>query len=276
VPVGPLIARDLVEHVITRSVRDTAAVLDVIAGAMPGDPYTAPPPARPYRDEVGADAGRLRIGVRTEAFAGFGAPAAECVAAVEAAAALLVELGHDVAEGAPSGIDDPALTDAFLPCFASWVADDVATLERMGGEPVHDDDVEPATWALAELGRSVPAVQFLEGLERLRAIGRAVCAWWDEGNDLLLTPTLVEPPPVLGRFDDGGVEAIRFAAYTIPFNVSGQPAVSLPLHWTHDGLPVGVQLVAAPWREDVLLRVAAQLEAARPWADRRPPVFAGS
>ena len=147
--------------------------------------------------------------------------------------------------------------------------------------PVHQDDVEPLTWALAEAGRAATAADFLDARAKMQATGRGVAGWYEEGFDLLLTPTLAEPPPPLGSFDSpadnplhGLFRAAALVPFTPPFNVTGQPAVSLPLHWNADGLPIGVQLVAPVGREDVLLRVASQLEVAAPWADRHPQVSA--
>jgi amidase len=142
-------------------------------------------------------------------------------------------------------------------------------------------DLDPLNWAMAELGRQVSVAQYLETVEWIHGFTRRLAAWWTQGRDVLLTPTLPEPPPPLGYFKPdpaeptlAGLRAGGFACFTSPFNMSGQPAISLPLHWTEGGLPVGVQLVAAYGREDVLLRLAAQLEQATPWIDRRPPIHA--
>lgn len=270
------------EHVLTRTVRDTAGVLDAVAGPGTGDPYTAPPPERPLRDEVGRDPGRLRIGCRTEQREGRGAPHAECVAAVEATAGLLEELGHDVEDDAPAALDDARLGEGFGTMFPAVIARDLERWSDRLGRTVEPDELEPMNRVLAELGRGVTASQWLRGLEAVQAYARDVCAWWEEaGHDLLVTPTLPDLPPRLGELgpDQDGMELLvkvgGWAGFTLPFNVTGQPAVSLPLHWSEEGLAVGVQLVAAPWREDVLLRVAAQLEAVRPWRDRHPTVSAG-
>jgi amidase len=274
---GGLVAR----LAVTRSVRDTALVLDALHGLMPGDPYDAPAPTRPYAQEVGADPGRLRIGVRTTSPVSGVAVDPECVAATENAARLLESLGHDVTPAVVDGLDDEGLIAAFFPCFASWVAADLVELEALCGDPVGPDDVETATWELAQLGRSITALDFLAGMEGLNTYRRRVAEWWVAGNDLLLTPTIPMPPPLLGKYrenpDDpeaGGLMAAATIPFTVPFNATGQPAISLPLHYTASGLPVGVQLVAAYGREDVLIRVAAQLEQAAPWADRRPGIAA--
>jgi amidase len=269
------------EGVVTRSVRDTAALLDAVAGRMPGDPYSAPPPGRPYRDEVGAAPGRLRIGFRTAPPGGMGATHPEAVTAVTRTAELLASLGHHLDAASPDALDDPEVAGHFSAMYATNTAWMLDTLATYAGRPVTADDVDPLNWALAELGRACPAPQLLESMNWLHGYTRRLASWWENGFALLLTPTLPAPPPPLGTFRPDpadplgtGFKATAFAAFTLPFNASGQPAISLPLHWTADGLPVGVQLVAPYHGEDVLLRVAAQLEEARPWADRRPPVHA--
>lgn len=269
-------------HVVTRTVRDSAAVLDVLHGYETGDWYTAPPPARPYADEVGADPGRLRIGVRTAAPFGAATVDAECVAAVENAARLLESLGHSVVEAAPAGLDDIALVAAFGAVMQTAVRAQLADLAAELGRPVTADDVEPMTWMMYEQGAGLDAAGYAATVAAMQRSVRGMVDWWcDDGFDLLLTPTCAEPPPRVGDVgdqSDGGLNAsarsLPFAIFTAPFNVSGQPAVSVPLHTTAAGLPVGVQLVAAPFRDDVCLQVAAQLEAAAPWADRRPAIHA--
>lgn len=273
----------VVRHVLTRSVRDSAAVLDVLAGEMPGDPYAAAPPARPFASEVGADPGRLRIGVHTRSPGGRVETDPSCVEAADDAARLLESLGHTIEPAVPAAFDEPDLMSKFATIVTTWVVRDLEEIARRAGRAVGPADVEPLTWIYSEMGRAHTAAEYVEAVDAMHAWSRRVLAWWhgDDAYDLLLTPTMAEPPPVLGDVappaDDplrGAARATPFAAYTAPFNVTGQPAVSVPLHWSSAGLPIGVQLVAASGREDVLLRVAAQLESARPWADRRPPVHA--
>jgi amidase len=287
VSVGPDVAESwaglVVRHVVTRSVRDSAAVLDAIAGEMPGDPYTAPPPARPFAAEVGVEPGRLRFGLRTQApsFAGVETHA-DCVAAAEDAARLLESLGHEVVPMPFPEIDDPGVMEDFVLMMGAWVATDVDDLAALIGKTPTPDDIEPGTWMYAELGRTVTATQYLHGLEQLRQWSRRVArSWLDAGIDALLTPTLTIPPPELGQMassTDGSTGdlglAAAMAAFTAPFNVTGQPAMSVPLAWNPDDLPIGVQVVAPTYREDLLLRLASQLEAARPWAERVPPIHA--
>jgi amidase len=269
------------EGVVTRSVRDTAALLDAIAGRMPGDPYSAPPPRRPWCEEVGAEPGRLRIGFRTSPPGGMGFVHPEAVCAVERTAALLTSLGHHVDDASPTALDDGEVARHFSTLYATNAAFMLDLLGTLTGRTITADDVDPLNWALAALGRACSAPQLLEAISWIHGYTRRVAAWWEDGFDLLLTPTLPEPPPPLGTFrptpDDpmtAGLKATAFAAFTLPFNATGQPAISLPLHWSADGLPVGVQLVASYDGEDVLVRIAAQLEAASPWADRRPPLHA--
>ncbi len=269
------------EHVVTRSVRDTAAVLDATHGMNPGDPFTAPTPTRPFLAEVGAAPGTLRIGLMTEAPMESVPVHADCVEATQAAGRLLESLGHRVEISHPKALDDPDYTGHFITNWASGAAWNLDFWSRRTGREITETDVEPLTWALAELGRSTTAPQWLWAREWLQLNSREVASWWADGFDLLLTPTIAEPPPLLGSFESppdnplhGLFRAAEVVPFTPPFNVSGQPAISLPLHWNADGLPIGVQLVAAFGREDLLLRVAAQLEVAQPWAGRRPPVHA--
>lgn len=284
VPSGPewgdVFAGLVCELALTRTVRDTAAVLDAVAGPAPGDPYAAPTPARPFADEVGADPGRLRIGVQSEAFGATVVTHPDCVVATEAAATLLESLGHLVEPTHVDALDAPEFVEAFLLVWAAGIGADVDHYwaEKLG-RPIGPDEVEPLTWTLVEAARAANAADFLDAHRKLQTISRRVAQWYEGGFDLLLTPTLAEPPPVLGEFDSppenplhGLLRAAALVPFTPPFNVSGQPAISLPLHWNEDGLPIGVQLVAPYGREDVLLRVAAQLEEAAPWAQRRPPV----
>lgn len=268
-----------VEGAVSRTVRDTAAFLDVIEGQMPGDPYTAPPPSRPYREEVGADPGRLRIGLMTVAPAGATMVASDCVAATEDAGRLLASLGHDVVAAHPAALDEMETFQHFGIMFATSTTRILDAVGELLGRSLVQDDVEPFNWALAEMGSVVSARDYLRTVDWLFGYTRRVASWWADGWDLLLTPTLPEPPWTLGGFHGidpmlAGLRAQSLCAFTGPFNMTGQPAISLPLAWNDAGLPIGVQLVAAYGREDALLRVAAQLEAARPWAGRRPPISA--
>jgi amidase len=275
------------EHVVCRTVRDSAAFLDIIAGPMPGDPYVAPAPRRPFRDEVGADPGRLRIGLMTAAPGTLAVVAPECVVAVQRTAEVLESLGHHVEVAHPAALDLPDWSAHFISLWSAGVALGLDSWSARVGAVIGADDVEPLTWMLAEMARALPTAALLRSLDWLLRTTRLVAEWWEppEGSrrfDLLLTPTLAEPPVLLGTFDSppdnplaGLMRAASFTPFTPPFNVTGQPAISLPGTQTRQGLPIGVQLVAAYGREDVLLRVAAQLEDADPWANRCPPISFG-
>jgi amidase len=271
--------------VVSRTVRDTAGILDAVHGPMPGDPYVAPPPSGPYLQDVGADPGRLRIGFTWAAPDPTIETHAECVAAVQGAAEVLSSLGHDVGEGRPEVWDDEAagaeFSAAFVNAFATWTANDLQSLEAMTGSPVTEQGVEAGTWAAAEIGRTITGAQYIAATTVFNRFTRRMASFWAEGHDLLLTPTLPEPPLLLGQMgaapDNPLAGLFRSASvvpFVAPFNTTGQPAISLPLHWSADGLPIGVQLVAAPGREDLLIRVAAQLEQAAPWVDRVAPIHA--
>ncbi len=297
-PTGPIqgqLWRGLVvEHVLTRSVRDSAAALDVLRGPDPGAPVAAPPPERPYLEEVGRDPGRLRIGFTTEPFLS-GSVHPACVAAVEDAARLLESMGHQVVEARPP-VDGPAVARAFLTMVASELAADLEEARIRVGRPPRSDELEGPTRALALLGAGLPARAYATAIRTLERLGRSSAPFFLE-HDLLLTPTLATPPPphgslgpsawerrlmgLLGTLGSGRVvrlsglldqaadDAFDFIPWTPISNATGQPAMSVPLSW-HQGLPVGIHLVARYGAEDVLFRLAGSLEEARPWFHRLP------
>lgn len=263
-----------VEHCVSRSVRDTAVLLDAVRGPGVGDTVIAPAPERPYAEELGADPGRLRIGL-LDTHPGGDAVHDDCGRAVRAAAALLEGLGHTVEVDHPSVLGDETLQQKFMALWATQMAMGLRAFAERIGRELTVDDVEPVNWAQAEYAARLSAVDYAAAVAASHRFRRDVQQWWADGWDLLLTPTLAEPPPVRRDFDDVPGDPLapmrRSAAWVVftpPFNMSGQPAINLPLYWNDDGLPIGVQLVAAYGREDVLLRVAAQLEAAHPWASR--------
>ena len=281
--IGDMMGGLTVELAVTRTVRDTASILDAVHGPAPGDPYAAPQPSRPYVDELDVEP-KFRIGIAEHPAVPDLQSHPDCIAAVHAARDLLVELGHEVEESSPLDAQMAEalnLEDTFL---TRWAAGQAATLDQFGvllGRPITADDVEPLTWALAEEGRARSAGRYLADTGLHQMVGRAIAAWHETGFDLLLTPTMAEPPVPLGTYDQSGPDpmdafrrAIPAGAFTAIFNSTGQPAISLPLHWNDAGLPIGVQLAAPFGREDLLIQVAAQIERAQPWADRRPPVFA--
>jgi amidase len=250
---------------LTRTVQDAAALLDVMSGYELGDPWWAPPPARPFADEPGSDPGRLRVAVTTSP--PLDAPVApECAAATDDAARLLAELGHSVEEATPPwGTGE--LIDLFM---AVWTV--IPSLKERPRELF-----EPMNQLLIDRSEGVEAADYVIATQRLRGLARRIVEFWAE-YDLVLTPTLAQPPPPLGTLmvdDDpeGNFErAWKFTPFTQVANVTGLPAVSIPLFWSEAGLPIGVQLIGGPADEAGLIRVSAQLEQARPWKDRRPPV----
>lgn len=273
----------VVEGVVSRSVRDTATILDLIAGPHAGDPYTAPPPLRPYREELGRTPGALRIGVTSQRTLGDEAIAADCVEAVDRAAKLLGSLGHHIEVSAPEALGELESVVHFEALASAHTAHLVDEIAAWLGKSVGEADFEAYTWHLVERGRGVSGASYIHAYEWLHGWARRIAAWWEGGFDLLLLPTLAAPPPELGWLADSAgspleilARVLQLGPFTAAFNVTGQPAVSLPLYWNAAGLPIGVQLVAAYGREDLLIRVASQLEAAAPWAERRPPLCAGS
>ena len=267
-----------IDHVLTRSVRDSAAVLDEIAGYRPGDTYVAPAPARPFAHEVGANPGRLRVGLLDRpAQPAYGSDP-ECSQAVQVAGAMLESLGHRVEVAHPSSLEDPEMYRHFLVVVATSVAAALTEWSQLLGREISATEYEPANLLLAMLGRSISAPDYLESLLWFEGFRRRTIAFWSEqGFDLLCTPVLAQPPPRIGELSDpvtGEAKVIETLQFTGQFNATGQPAVSLPLHWTPEGLPIGVQLVADYGREDVLIRVSSQLEEASGWLDRHPNLHA--
>ena len=277
-------AGSTIGHVVTRSVRDCAALLDACHGAEPGDPYAAPTPLRSFVDELGAHQRPLRIGFHAGPTLPGHTVHPECVEAVDRTVILLTSLGHHVEASYPEALDASDLGDRFVTVLATGTAHDVAAVEEILGREATADDFEPENLFYAALGKATTAVHYLSAVEYLHAYQRRMAMWWAstaEGGqafDILVTPTIAQPPPPIGWMGEPtarpGWRVRMLLQYTSQFNVTGQPAISLPLHWTVDGLPVGVQFVAGFGREDVLFRLASQLEAAAPWASRRPPVHA--
>jgi amidase len=271
------------EGVVTRTVRDTAAALDALAGYMPGDPYYAPGLDGPYRENVGRDPGTLRIGLFTRPPTDHD-PHPDVIEAAEEAGKVLEGLGHQVS---PADFDIVKslgdLVETFLVRWSAGQAQLVDTVSRLVGREATAEDFEPLTWALAERGRKHSAAEYLHAVNTHQVMSRIMAGVMDASFDLILSPTMGEPPVPLGTYDDSGedpLEAIYRAGLTVTYaaelNATGVPAISLPMFWNEPGLPTGIQLAAKFGREDMLIRVASQLEEAAPWADRRPPVFAGA
>jgi amidase len=268
-----------VQHVVSHSVRDTAAVLDATWMPFAGDGVVAPPPGRPWVDEMGVNE-PLRIGILDHALGGVPTDP-ECTTAARRGAELCAALGHEVVDAYPAELDRMGDHGALVTTM--WAVGAKASLESLAGllgRPLTEDDVEPGTWALAEWGASPSAVEYAVAQGEMAGIRRRLAAWWED-FDVLITPTTAAPPPPLGQLVATPDEPLRgligstpYATFTAVFNQSGQPAISLPLHRTASGLPVGTQFVAAYGREDLLIRLAAQLEKEVRWADERAPVHA--
>jgi amidase len=288
-----------IEHVLSRSVRDSAAMLDATAGADPGAPYAAPAQARPFLDEVSADPGRLRIAFSREPLFGHGAVHADCVDALEDSARLLESLGHHVEEATPP-IDRDACALAFVTVLAGETRAEIEHLAQVARCKPRARDFEAATYSLGLLGHSISAAAYAGAVRTLQLTARTMAPFF-ERHDLLLTPTLATPPALIGSLQPNAAEqrlmrivnrlnagwllhalgvikplaakTFDYIPFTPLFNVTGQPAMSVPLHWNAAGLPIGVQFVARLGEDATLFRLAGQLERAHPWFERRPPGF---
>ncbi len=300
-PTGPMFGELwhglVIEHVISRSVRDSAAMLDATFGADAGAPYAAPARARPFLDEVATEPGRLRIAFSAQPLFGHGTVHPDCVAALHAAAKLLDSLGHHVEEATPP-LDAEADAQAFVTLLAGEMRADIETMSRLLQRRMRAADFEPATWTLALLGRALSAGTYAGAAQHLQMIARRQAPFF-AAHDVLLTPTLATPPARLGALAPSAPEralmhlvntlgagwllkatgaiapmaakTFAYIPYTPMFNATDQPAMSLPLHWNSEGLPIGVQCVARLGDDATLLRLAGQLERACPWFARRPP-----
>jgi amidase len=285
------------EHVITRSVRDSAAMLDATAGADTGAPYWAEPPERSFLSEVGEDPGKLRIAFTAKHFLG-NTVDADCVKGLADTVKLCQELGHDVVEAALP-IDGGDFARAFLAVVCVETAATIEEAEVHLNRKARFGDFELVTRAVSLLGRQYGAPEYSRAISLIQRIGRQVGEFFNE-YDILLTPTLSMPPLVtgalrpkgglamamrlLGRLNAGGIinklgnvdkfsaQFFSFMPYTPLFNATGQPAMSVPLCWNDEGLPIGMQFVGRYGDEATLFRLAGQLEKARPWANRLPPI----
>ena len=256
-----------VEGVLTHSVRDTAALIDATAWTSPWWP--APRLHRSLLAEVGTPVEQLRVGVWTEAFNGAVVDEG-CAQAATDAASLLESMGHQVDVAAPPELSAPELWDAAKAALAIAAATEAEAWTARIGRPFTAADLEAQAWALIEAGRRMSGVEVLRLLERMQQLVAPALSWWNE-FDLLVTPTTAAAPTPLGDYVRS-YQSGRGSAFTRPFNMTGQPALSVPLGWPADGLPRGVQLIAGYGRDDLLIRLAAQLELAAPWAHRRPPM----
>ena len=305
-PVGPAAAEGwagfTIEHVLTRSVRDSAIMLDAIRGHYLGDLHVAPPPERPYRDELGRAPGKLRIAYTAKPHLPATVDPA-CVSALENTCALLSELGHELVEAAPP-VDGENFARNFLAGVAGATADGLNIAEEAAGKTARFDDWEVETWLLKKRGSVMSAAEYMAAIRWLRQAARDVLVF-AEDYDVMLNPTLAFPPPPLGLMDIGGVRgmmhriaarlpierlikgtlvrqteeeasrAFRFIPWTPVYNVTGQPSMSVPLTWSAEGLPIGMMFTGKFGDEATLFRLAVQLEQARPWADKKPPMVSG-
>jgi amidase len=278
-PCGPLVGETgfglVVEFALTRTVRDAAHLLDAVAAPTIGDKYLAPPPVRPYADEVHTDPGSLRVAITTDAWSGTAVDAQ--VAAVTVTVGKALEwLGHTVTEASPA-VDPDALVEAMM---LGVVATGAAFLQAP--RPPDRSLFEAVSWQVLTETKAFTALDVMAAIDAQHRVTRPIGRFFTR-HDLLVTPTLGRLPAPHGTLDYDNPDhtarswlrrIFEYGPFTAPFNVSGHPAISLPLGQSREGLPIGVQLVAAHGREDLLLRVAAQLEQAVPWEDRRPPDFA--
>jgi amidase len=288
-PLGPLfgdMGGGIVhEHAVSRTVRDSAALLDATSGPAPGDPYWAPPKERPFLEEVGRKPGRLKIGFLTRVPDGWHENTQlhpDCEAAVKDAALLCEQLGHIVEEIPPARFRHSEISSIFGKIFTCVTGHTVAYWEKELNRKIHQEELEPITWAMYQAGLRHTGGDYLRAVEEIQRFSRQIAGWYHGGGyDPLLSPTMRIPPTTLGAFnfipDDQmkWLEAtLSFVVFTRVQNMTGQPAMSVPLFWNEDNIPIGVQFAGRYGDEAALFRLAAQLEEARPWAKRRPPLSA--
>lgn len=280
-PLGPdygdVVAGLCSEHVVTRSVRDCAAMLDCTQGPDLGDPYAAPPVERPYMDEIKVEPKHLRIAYASSDLAGH-AFHSECLTGIEATVKTLRDLGHEVVEAKPD-IPADAAASIFLPTWAAYLAWEIDSETMRRGRPPKDDELQPLTWGFYEIGKTITASQFLILRTQAQLLGRKMADFM-RSYDAWLVPTLATPPVKNGIIDlnerdpmKGFLPLAEYVPFTTIMNLTGQPAISLPMHWSKDGLPVGMMFSARFGDEATLLRLAAQLEVARPWKDKHPAIW---
>ena len=280
-PLGPSIGDSMggliAEHIVSRTVRDTAAVLDATAGPEPGDPYAAPPPPGPYLKAIAKKPKKLRIAFATTSFAGK-AFDPEVVSAVEAAAKLCKQLGHAVEEGMPKIAAEQMIT-SFLQIWATGLASSIDFFSASYGKQPNAGEIEGLNFAMYQFGKTISASQYLTCWATLQSAARQVGSW-HERYDVWLTPVFSRPPLKIGSVDleandimKGFAPIIDYIPFTALQNATGQPAISLPLHWSKNGLPIGAQFVGRLGEEHLLLQLAAQLEKAQPWIKKHPPLW---
>jgi len=286
-PLGPLfgdIAGGIVhEHAVTRTVRDSAALLDLTSGPDLGDPYCAPPKKRPFLQEVGRDLKPLKIGFLTSVPEGWDKETKlhpDCENAVKDAAKLCENLGHFVEEISPDKLQFPTISKAFGLIFSCFIGHIISYWERELGRKIVENEIEPLNWNDYQASLNITGAEYLASVEEIQRFSRKIACWYSEGGyDLLLTPTMRIPPVKLGSFDLTPEDPIKwlkvtrsFIAFTRTQNLTGQPAMSVPLFWNEKNIPIGVQFAGRFGDEAILFRLASQLEQAKPWADKKPPI----
>jgi amidase len=284
-PLGPIfgdIGSGIVcEHAITRTVRDSAALLDVTAGPDTGDPYYAPPKERPFLEEVGQEAGNLKIGLLTSIPEGWGIETRmhhDCENAVRDAASLCESLGHNVADIKPDELGFTDLYKTFGIIFTCLVGRFIAYWEAELGKKLTEDQLEPVTWITYQAGLKRTGADYLGALESCQRFSRKIAKWYENGGyDVILSPTICILPTEIAAFQPASEDPMRwarlsntFCALTYIYNITGQPAMSVPLFWNEGNIPIGVQFASRVGDEATLFRLAAQLEQARPWSNRKP------
>lgn len=284
-PLGPIFG-DLgsgvvCEHALTRTVRDSAALLDVTAGPDIGDPYYAPPKERPFLEEVGREVGSLKIGLLTSIPEGWGIETRmhpDCENAVRDAASLCESLGHIVEDIKPDELGFPDLYKTFGIIFTCLVGRFIAYWEIELGKKLTEDQLEPITWVTYQAGLKRTGADYLGALERCQRFSRKIARWHEKGGyDVILSPTICVPPIEIAAFQPAPDDPMRwarlsntFCVLTYIYNITGQPAMSVPLFWNEGNIPIGVQFASRFGDEATLFRLAAQLEQARPWTNRKP------
>ena len=286
-PLGPLfgdIASGIEsEHALTFTVRDSAALLDMPSGPDIGDPYCAPRNERPYLEEVGMDAGRLKIGFLAGVPRGWHVNTKlhpDCVDAVKDVAQLCSGLGHIVEEVTPNNLSDSNVTQIFGCIFSSYIGHAIAYWERALGRKIPEDELEPVTWGRYQAAKGQTCADYLVAIEKAQRFTRKIARWYhDGGYDLLLSPTMRIPPTKLGALQwtpknpEKWIALVQsFGTFTRIQNLTGQPAMSVPLFWNEDNIPIGTQFAGRFGDEATLFRLASQIELARPWTDKKPPI----
>ncbi len=303
-PFGPrrseMVGHLAVDHVITRTVRDSAALLDATNGKGPATTFSAPPPKNSYLSEVDKEPGKLRVAVYRGTMLGDNVHP-ECQAALDHSAKLLADLGHHVEDAEPKGINYREVAKNFLMLWSAIAATAHSWMEEEKGAVSKASDFEPCTWGMIKSAHVLSAWDVAQAVSAEGELARIMTDFFTS-YDLLLTPTLSRPPVKIGELKPTAIDeailltvvatgnsqlvrntigqlakkSFQWTAFCAPFNMTGQPAISVPLYWTKDNLPIGTQLVARFGEEDTLFQVAGQLERAQPWFQRRPPIWSGN